>query len=127
MRRHHFSTAFGFSVLALALAFGSRAPLHAQPPAGQAPPAAVPGQTASQRFKNIQVLKDVPADQLRLAMDYITASLGVGCDFCHVTGPGGAFDKDDKETKQRARDMMKMMAAINTEQFEGRQTIGPHG
>jgi len=29
VRRHHFSTAFGFSVLALALAFGSRAALHA--------------------------------------------------------------------------------------------------
>jgi len=124
VKRHDISAAFGFSVLALVLAVGSRAPLHAQPPAGQAPPAAVPGQTASQRYKNIQVLKDVPAEQLRLAMDYITASLGVGCDFCHVTGPGGAFDKDDKETKGRARDMMKMMAAINTEQFEGRQTIG---
>ena len=75
-------------------------------------------------IKNVQILKDVPAEQLPLAMQYITASLGVGCDFCHVTGPGGAFDKDDKEPKQRARDMMKMMAAINTEQFEGRQTIG---
>ena len=48
-----------------------------------------------------------------LGLQYITASLGVGCDFCHVTGPGGAFDKDDKEPKGRAREMMKMMTAIN--------------
>src|SRR3954470_18848464 len=95
--------------------------LYAQPPQ---PPAAVPGQTAVQRYKNVQVLKDVPAEQLPLAMQYITASLGVGCDFCHVTGPGGGFDKDDKEPKGRAREMMKMMAAINTDQFEGRQAIG---
>ena len=100
MRPRHLSTAFGFTVLAFALAFGTRVPLHAQPPAGQAPPAPVPGQTASQRYKNVQVLKDVPAEQLRLAMEYITASLGVGCDFCHVTGPGGGFDKDDKEPKR---------------------------
>ena len=82
------------------------------------------GTDRGQRYKNVQVLKDVPAEQLPLAMQYITASLGVGCDFCHVTGPGGAFDKDDKEPKQRAREMMKMMTAINTEQFEGRQTVG---
>src|SRR3954463_2511246 len=78
--KRHLSATFGFSVLAFALALGTRVPLQAQPPAGQAPPAPVAGQTASQRYKNIQVLKDVPADQLRLAMDYITASLGVGCD-----------------------------------------------
>jgi hypothetical protein len=93
-----------------------------QPPAAQQPPVA--GQTAAQRYKNIQVLKDVPAEQIPLAMQYITASLGVGCDFCHVTGPGGAFDKDEKEPKQRAREMMKMLAAINNDQFEGRQTVG---
>ena len=110
-------------VLVLPAAAGLRA---TQQPQGAPQPAATPtpGQTAAQRYKNVQILKDVPAEQLPLAMQYITASLGVGCDFCHVTGPGGAFDKDDKEPKQRAREMMKMMTAINTEQFEGRQTVG---
>jgi hypothetical protein len=99
--------------------------LRATPQApAQAPAPPIPGQTAAQRYKNVQILKDVPAEQLPLAMQYITASLGVGCDFCHVTGPGGAFDKDDKEPKQRAREMMKMLTAINNEQFEGRQTVG---
>ena len=110
-------------VLVMPAAAGLRA---TQQPQGAPQPAATPtpGQTAAQRYKNVKILKDVPAEQLPLAMQYITASLGVGCDFCHVTGPGGAFDKDDKEPKQRAREMMKMMTAINNEQFEGRQTVG---
>jgi hypothetical protein len=112
----------------LVLALGASAPgtlLAQSPPAAPAQATApAAGQTAGQRFKNVQVLKDVPAEQLPLAMQYITASLGVRCDFCHVTGPGGAFDKDDKETKGRAREMMKMVAAINDGQFEGRQTVG---
>ncbi len=120
------SVVFGAS-LVLALGVSAQDTLLAQsPPAApsQPPAAAAAGQTAGQRFKNVQVLKDVPAEQLPLAMQYIAASLGVRCDFCHVTGPGGAFDKDDKETKGRAREMMKMVAAINDGQFEGRQRVG---
>src|SRR5512139_1862228 len=45
---------------------------------GQAP------KKASEQFKNIQVLKDVPADQLIPTMQFMAASLGVGCDLCHV-------------------------------------------
>jgi photosynthetic reaction center cytochrome c subunit len=71
-------------------------------------------------FKNIQVLKGVPADQLMPAMGFIAASLGVGCDHCHVAG---AFEKDDKKPKQMARQMMQMMFAINKENFEGRREV----
>ena len=44
-----------------------------------APQAANSGgpKTAVQQFKNIQVLKDIPADQLIPAMQFIAASLGV--------------------------------------------------
>src|SRR5690348_5072290 len=62
------------------------------------------------RFKNLQVLKDVPPDQLIPAMQFITASLGVECEFCHVRD---AFEKDDKQSKQTARRMIQMMFAIN--------------
>ena len=65
--------------------------------------------TAEQFYKNIQVLKGFPADQLMPSMQFITASLGVQCDFCHLEN---AFEKDDKETKQTARRMMRMMFAI---------------
>jgi hypothetical protein len=40
--------------------------------------------TAAQQFKNIQILKDMPADRLIPAMQFITASLGVDCEYCHV-------------------------------------------
>jgi hypothetical protein len=53
-------------------------------------------------------------------MQLITASLGVQCDFCHLEN---AFEKDDKETKQRARKMMRMMFAINKDNFDGRQEV----
>jgi photosynthetic reaction center cytochrome c subunit len=76
--------------------------------------------TAGQQFKNIQVLKDIPADQLIPAMQFITASLGVECEFCHVQD---AFDKDDKKTKVTARRMMEMMFTINQENFDGQREV----
>jgi hypothetical protein len=53
-------------------------------------------------------------------MQFITASLGVQCDFCHLEN---AFEKDDKETKQTARKMMRMMFAINKDNFDGHQKV----
>jgi photosynthetic reaction center cytochrome c subunit len=76
--------------------------------------------TAEQVFKSIQVLKGIPADQLIPSMQFITASLGVQCDFCHVEK---AFDKDDKEPKKTARKMMQMMSAINQENFKGEKEV----
>jgi photosynthetic reaction center cytochrome c subunit len=75
---------------------------------------------AEQVYKNIQVLKGVPADQLIPAMQFITASLGVQCDFCHREN---AFEKDDNENKQTARKMMRMMFAINQENFDGHRAV----
>jgi hypothetical protein len=76
--------------------------------------------TAEQAYKNIQVLKAVPADQLIPSMQFITASLGVECEYCHVAG---AFDKDDKKPKQVARKMMEMMSAINKNNFDGEREV----
>ena len=75
---------------------------------------------AEEQFKNIQVLKGVPAEQIFPTMQFITASLGVECDFCHVQG---AFEKDDKKSKQTARKMMEMMFAINKDNFEGHREV----
>jgi hypothetical protein len=76
--------------------------------------------TAAEQFKNIQVLKDIPAYQLTSTMDFISASLGVGCDFCHVDD---AKDKDDKQNKLTARKMMLMTMDINKASFEGHQEV----
>ncbi|HEY6250594.1 MAG TPA: c-type cytochrome [Candidatus Angelobacter sp.] len=75
--------------------------------------------TTEQVYKNIQVLKGIPADQLLFTMTFITASLGVDCTFCHVE----AYEKDEKKTKRTARQMMQMMMAINKENFEGRTKV----
>ena len=76
--------------------------------------------TTEQAYKNIQVLKGVPADQLIPAMQFITASLGVQCDFCHVEN---AFEKDDKPPKQTARKMIQMMMTLNKENFQGQRKV----
>jgi outer membrane lipoprotein-sorting protein len=86
----------------------------------QGPQAGGPPKTASQQFKNIKVLKDVPADQLIPAMQFITASLGVDCEYCHVEH---AMDKDDKKTKLTARKMMEMMLTINSDNFDGHREV----
>jgi hypothetical protein len=77
-------------------------------------------QTAEAVFKNIQVLKGVSSDQLIPAMQFITASLGVECGHCHVQDH---FDQDDKKPKQIARDMMRMMLAIDKDSFEGNREV----
>ncbi len=76
--------------------------------------------TAVEKFKNIQVLKEIPADELIPSMEFIAGSLGVGCDFCHVEHE---FDKDDKTEKKTARAMMQMMFAINQDNFKGEREV----
>jgi hypothetical protein len=75
--------------------------------------------TAGQVYKNIQVLKDLPADQLLGTMSFVAGSLGVACNHCH-TNP---FDKDEKPTKLRAREMMLMMQKINQDNFKGATVV----
>src|SRR5438445_5877498 len=76
--------------------------------------------SAVEAYQNIQVLKEIPADQLVPPMQFITYSLGVECSYCHVEG---ALEKDDKKAKQKARKMMQMMTAINRDNFESKQTV----
>ena len=100
-----------------ALLFGIGVRAEQQPPA-QAP-AAQAGQTAGEHYKNIQVLKNIPADQLQNAMQYVAASLGVQCGFCHVQGPDGwHYESDDKPVKATARKMMQMVNSINAANYD---------
>jgi photosynthetic reaction center cytochrome c subunit len=87
---------------------------------GGAPPVDLEGKTAGEVFKSVKVLKDIPANELAPTMVFITQALGVRCDHCHVPMH---FDADDKKEKDKARDMMKMMAAINTENFKGERVV----
>lgn len=76
--------------------------------------------TAQQAFKNIRVLKGIPADELIPSMEFITASLGVECNYCHDRN---AFEKDDKLPKQTARRMMEMLFAINAQNFQTKRGV----
>jgi photosynthetic reaction center cytochrome c subunit len=100
---------------------GLRAQSSSTPHSGAGmPPTQTADKSAEQAFKNIQVLKGVPADEIIPTMQFVSASLGVECDFCHVQG---AFEKDDKKTKQTARKMMEMMFAINADNFDRHREV----
>ena len=97
--------------------------ISAEPSLGQTGSAhteSLKDKSAAEAYQNIQVLKEIPADQLVPAMQFITYSLGVECSYCHVEG---ALEKDDKKTKQIARKMMQMMAAINRDNFDSKQAV----
>ena len=107
--------------LALAASFvlwGRAARTAAQgPPAGDKP--------VEQTRKNIQVLKGLPESQLLPEMNFIAASLGVQCGFCHVnkgrdpqTGQTQwVWESDEKEEKKIAREMMRMVLTVNKGDF----------
>ena len=78
------------------------------------------GQTAEQRFKNIQIFKGLPATQLDPTMAFISGSLGVRCNYCHVPGQ---FEKDDKPTKLAARRMIRMVMDLNKGSFNGQGAV----
>ncbi|HEU4828390.1 MAG TPA: c-type cytochrome [Gemmatimonadales bacterium] len=64
-------------------------------------------------FRNIRVLKGVPAGRLVRMMDLgYGRSLGVSCDHCHDTDE---WDSDEKRPKEIARQMMGMVRTINGE------------
>ena len=74
------------------------------------PPAGV---TAAHYFKNIKVLKTLPANQLLPTMQLVSRSLGVNCGFCHA---GRDFASDAKPEKRMARQMIVMTASLNAHQ-----------
>ena len=96
------------ATLALAVSLGAQS--------AQAPPQE---KTAAEAYKNIQVLKDIPASQLLPAMRYMTTALGVDCDYCHVKQK----ESDEKPAKQTARKMMQMLFAINKDNFNSRTEV----
>jgi hypothetical protein len=103
--------------LAASLALWGRAAQTQGPGQGDKP--------VEQTRKNIQILKGLPESQLFPEMNYIAASLGVQCGFCHVntgkdpkTGQTNwVWESDDKEEKKTARDMMRMVLAVNGGNF----------
>ena len=97
------------SILALTL-FGSASP-------GAQGQARIPDE-----FTNLQVLsEDIEQRELMGIMRGFTSAIGVGrCSFCHTVSdgldqPDDDFTSDDKATKVKARAMLEMVQAINSD------------
>ena len=71
--------------------------------------------TLGQTGKNVKVLTDLPESQTFLVMNFMSASLGVRCDYCHVHEGDDkwVWESDAKPTKLTARRMMRMQIDIN--------------
>ena len=76
-------------------------------------------------FKNVQVLRGIPADQFMGTMGFFSAATGLNCTDCHVDESGGNWAKyaDDNALKQMARKMVTMVTTINKTNFGGRQVV----
>ena len=100
--RHHRAAAAAVAAALVVLA----TPLAAQQPGG--PGAPPPPQ-------NLKVLpKDISRDSLISTMRGIATGLGVRCEYCHVGEPPRfEFAKDDKQTKEKARFMLRMVDSLN--------------
>ena len=89
------------------------------PGRGGQPDPAPTGPMATEKYKNIQVLTNVQADQWDATMRYVSAATSLRCIDCHVQEASGqwSYEKDDKRTKQTARNMMKMVLGINAANY----------
>ncbi|HZK78689.1 MAG TPA: photosynthetic reaction center cytochrome c subunit family protein [Gemmatimonadaceae bacterium] len=66
-------------------------------------------------FKNVKLLKDMPAGDFVRSMDTIYGrGLGMTCANCHVIGQ---FDGDTRKNKRVAREMQTMENYINSQQL----------
>ena len=73
------------------------------------------------KLENLKVFpKDIPVRALLDTMGSFTRALGVRCNYCHVGNEGEPlstydFPSDQKPEKNKAREMLRMVGAINGE------------
>lgn len=76
-----------------------------------------------QKAKNLKVLpKNISHEELDKVMDNFKMALGVKCGYCHAPKKDNSkkldFASDEKPEKERARDMLRMVAKINKKYFQ---------
>jgi hypothetical protein len=92
-----------------------------------------PGSAGATRPK-LEVLQSLPEAQLFPLMNLVSQSLGVRCEHCHVQANpdysrtpsnlgGWVWESDDKPSKRRAREMMKMVVSVNALYFAGEARV----
>lgn len=74
---------------------------------------------AEEQFKNITSFKGNKASEVLPAMEFMSASLKVDCDYCHTQDRSS----DEKEEKKVAREMIAMQRDINAKHFGGRNQV----
>src|SRR5262245_26340359 len=104
------------SLLGAALASGQAGPPQAQ---AQRPP------MAEEVFKNVQLLKGIPVDEFMDTMGMFAAALSLNCVDCHTSESVGAWANfaDETPVKRTARRMMRMVNAINKDNFGGAPVV----
>lgn len=79
-----------------------------------------PEANAETAYKNIVSFKGEKAKEIIPAMHFMSASVGTGCDGCHVQGD---FASDAKREKEETRKMITMTREINARNFGGRNVV----
>jgi hypothetical protein len=122
-RRQAVRTVLLLAALSACVAQASRPAVDAAAPAGAPGP-------ESDRPQNLKVLPDTMShDAVIAVMRNFTTSLGVRCNHCHVPYAGAPpdslnFASDDKDTKEVARGMMRMVRAINGDHLPDIEQLG---
>jgi hypothetical protein len=80
---------------------------------------------AEEVFKNIQALKGISVDDFLGTMGIMSAAVGFDCSECHNNAGTERVDwaADNNPRKLTARRMVNMVAAINKDNFGGRQNV----
>jgi hypothetical protein len=67
-------------------------------------------------FVNLQVLpKDISKRELMGTMKQFCITFSVRCSYCHAVSDDltqGSFDSDEKETKKKARELIRLLMAV---------------
>ena len=99
--------------VALMVALAGAVSLGAQQPGNQ------PSETF---FKNVKVMKGMPAHLMQPTMQLMEIALGVHCVYCH-DADNTKRELDIKPEKEIARQMITMVNDINRTQFKGQEVV----
>src|SRR5438067_5033704 len=91
---------------------------------GQADPAQKP-LMSEEAFKDVQVLRGIPASEFVETMGFFAVSLTVNCTTCHGDASAGSWEHyaDNTPLKSAARRMVVMMNSINQANFGGKREV----
>jgi hypothetical protein len=80
---------------------------------------------AEEAFKNVQVLRGIPAKEFMETMGFFAAALAMTCTDCHSDASGSSWANyaDETPRKQTARRMVLMVNAINSSNFGGTRSV----